>query len=173
VAIILIIYFGVVLNVTNGKLFNFVGRFKLKLVLKIILIGNLFVLNQAFAVKEPVTKKVINAVYYYKNIFGHLHQNASRYSRSLTNIACGHPIRIFEKHSELLPEIVVGKQRWVLSKIGPYEGYLREDFIHTKRPFCFQDKYPKFFSELKLDLTDKHYWGRLYDMLLQGKSNIK
>lgn len=63
--------------------------------------------------------------------------------------------------------------RWKYISAGPYEGYIMKDFISSEAPECFQDKYPRFFENLELSITDMHFWGRLYDHFLIEETEIR
>lgn len=102
------------------------------------------------------------AVMYYKYMFGNVHQNPSRYSSALTTISCGHPVKIYS--------IKMGD--WTKVKVGAQIGYLPMEYLSSKRPVCFQDKYPRFFDQFSLGPTDLYYWGRLYDQYVMGKSKV-
>ncbi|HAZ12053.1 MAG: hypothetical protein A2X86_06625 [Bdellovibrionales bacterium GWA2_49_15] len=118
------------------------------------------------------TKSVIG-VFYLKPMFAHLHQNASRYSSSLTTLACGHAIKVLQSTKENTPPEVVFNGSWNLVSVGPYEGYIRSEFLSPTKVECFQDKYTKFFDIFELDLAELYYWGRLYDLYSQGKSKVR
>lgn len=111
------------------------------------------------------TEKFVG-VYYYKNIFGHIHQNPSTYSTSLATIECGHPVRIFDKeHSSV--------RDWYFVQVASYKGYIRKEYLDIKKPECFQSRFPKFFDGLELDLTEMYFWGRLYDQYVMGRSKVR
>ena len=122
--------------------------------------GMLFFLNTAHA------EKVVGRLYYNK-IMGHVHKNPSTYSASLTTIQCGHALKLIEDSEISTP---LG---WFYVKAGEDRGFIKEDFLSSKRPKCFQARYPKFFNALNLDLTDMHYWGRLYDHYMLEESRAK
>lgn len=101
-------------------------------------------------------------VKYLNSTWGHVHQNSSRYSTSLTTVSCGHPIKIFQ----------VGDD-WHKVQAGPYTGFIASNQLVDKKPTCLQDKYPRFFDDLKLEITEMYYWGKLYDHYIDGKSRLK
>ena len=111
-------------------------------------------------------EKVVGRLYY-SNIMGHVHKNPSIYSTSLTTIQCGHGLRVIEDDQVSNP---VG---WLYVKAGEDYGFVREEFLSSKRPNCFQSKYSKFFNALNLDLTDLYYWGRLYDHFIMDESRAR
>ncbi len=94
--------------------------------------------------------------------WGHVHQNQSRYSSSLTTVSCGHPLKVIEFN-----------EHWHKVVAGPYTGYVQSKFIHEKKPSCPQDLYPRFFDDLKLEITEMYYWGKLYDQYIEDKSRLK
>ena len=98
----------------------------------------------------------------YLNIpWGHVHQNPSRYSASLTTVSCGHPLKV----------LALGE--WDKVQAGPYTGHIHAQHLSEKRPTCLQDKYPRFFDDLKLEISEMYYWGKLYDHYIEGKSRLK
>ena len=107
-------------------------------------------------------------VAYYKNLFGHIHKNPSRYSQSLSTISCGHPIKILGHKGR---EIQSGKFNKV--KVGPYVGYIDRKYLTAKKKQCFQDRYPRFFDNIGLTLSDMYYWGKLYDQYVYGRSTVQ
>lgn len=104
-------------------------------------------------------------VRYFKDIFGHIHRNPSKYSSSMTTLSCGFPVKVLKKDK-------VGKG-WFYVKVGAHKGYIKEFFLVKKRPQCIQKKYPQFFLDLNLDITQMHFWGRLYDQYVMGKSEVQ
>lgn len=118
-------------------------------------------------------KKRLIGVYYYKNLFGHVHQNASRYSTSLTTLACGHPVKVYEIPRENTSNLKVINNMWAMVKVGHYEGFLRYDHLSKTRVNCFQQKFPKFFENFDLEISELYHWGRLYDLYVEGKSKVK
>lgn len=111
-------------------------------------------------------EKVVGTLYF-KHFMGHVHKNPSPSSSSLTTIQCAHPVKVVEDVEVQTPE------GWVYVKVGEDRGFVSSKFLLTKRPKCFQEKYPKFFINLNLDLTDMYYWGRLYDQYSLGESKIR
>ena len=109
---------------------------------------------------------------YFKHIFGHIHKNPSRYSQSFSTLECGHPVKIYA----LIQggrEKVLFEKRFYYVKAGPYEGYIDQSHLSLKRGPCFQRRFPKFFDQLSLKLSDMFYWGKLYDQYLYGKSKVQ
>ena len=111
-------------------------------------------------------EKVVGKLYY-EEFMGHVHKNPSTSSSSMTTIQCAHPVKVLEDKEVRTPE------GWIYVRVGEDKGFIASKFLTNKRPRCFQEKYPKFFLNLNLDLTDMYYWGRLYDQYSQGESKIK
>ncbi|MBL7665045.1 MAG: hypothetical protein JNM93_07920 [Bacteriovoracaceae bacterium] len=127
-------------------------------ILKVIyLIG--FVSFSSFA-QETV------GIFYYKNVFGHVHSKSDRTSTSLTNMSCGHPVKVVQYQLSTV-------KGWSLVSVGDVKGYVETRYLDQKRPDCFQNAHPKFFNALNLDLNELYYWGRLYDQYLDGESRIQ
>ena len=105
-------------------------------------------------------------VLYFKHIFGHVHQNPSSYSASLTALSCQHPVKVYTGKGYV-------REGWEYVKVGAHWGYIRSDFLVKKTPQCFQSTYPKFFNKVELDIADLHYWGKLYDHYILGKSKVR
>lgn len=135
----------------SGKQFNFAGRYNLRKLAKTLLI--LLICSSSFAKRERVV--------YLNKIYGQIHQNASKFSRVLSTFECGQPFK------------VVGDEQlgYIKVKYASYIGYIQEEHISQARPKnCWQDQYSKFFDYLGLGVSEMHYWGRLQDMLIQGRS---
>lgn len=109
-------------------------------------------------------------IYYYNQIFGNVHQNPSRYSNTLTTIACGHPMKVYKVSSKKGTTIHLD---WREVRVGPYLGFMRTEFLDARRPKCFQDKYPKYFDLFEPSLAEIFYWGRLYDQYVRGRSKVR
>ena len=107
-------------------------------------------------------------VAYYNHLFGHIHKNPSRYSISLSTISCGHPIKIMGTDGK-----VTMSGNFYKVNVGPYKGYISKKYLNKKKPDCFQDRYPRFFDNLDMSLTDMYYWGKLYDQYVYGRSTVK
>lgn len=133
--------------------------------IKLILIFSLFFSPSILGKK---IRKNIAFVGYYKNLFGHIHKNPSRYSLSLSTIGCNHPIKVLGKKGS--PTI---KNDFYHVHVGPYKGYLKINDISKKRVKCYQNKYPRYFDHINPSLTEMYHWGKLYDLYNQGKSKIK
>ncbi len=117
-------------------------------------------------------KRAVGDIQYFRQIFGVVHQNPSRYSAALTTISCGHPIKILHlidaKGKEFVPN-----DNWIFAKVGAYEGFVMKEYLNKQKANCFQDRYPKFFDSFDMDLSELYYWGRLYDQYVTGKSKVR
>jgi len=118
-------------------------------------------------------KKDMIRLSYFRPIFGHVHRNPSKYSSSLTTISCGHPVKVYKLTPKKGRAVTLFNKIWHYVKVGPYEGYIDKKYLASSKPDCFQDRYPKFFDSLELDLTELYYWGRLYDQYVFGKSRVR
>lgn len=101
---------------------------------------------------------------YFQGFMGHLHKSASDSSASMTAIQCAQSVELVEKEGVSVPD------GWKYGRVGEDYGYVRSKFLGEKRPECFQQKYPKFYNALNLDLADFYYWGRLSDHFIEGES---
>ncbi len=119
-----------------------------------------------FASQSMALEKVVGRLYLNK-FMGHLHKNPTKLSSSLTTLQCSHGLKVMESDAISAP---VG---WVYVQAGDDKGFIESRFLSATRPECFQDKYPRFYSELNLDLTDMYHWGRLFDHFDTGKSRVK
>lgn len=117
-------------------------------------------------------KKVMGEVQYFRQIFGVVHQNTSRYSTALTTISCNHPVKLIRLVDAKGKE-VASNDTWAFVKVGAYEGYLVRENLAKQKNDCFQDRYPKFFDSFEPDLSELYYWGRLYDQYVNGKSKVR
>lgn len=135
----------------------------------LILISTCFLVASLYA--SETQKKQLRTGYF-NQMYGHIHQTPSRYSTSLTNISCGHPLRVLSVTQSGQTRSIFN-ERWKFISTGPYEGYLPKSFISNSKPECFQDKYTRFFELFDLSITDMHFWGRLYDHFLIEKTELK
>ena len=120
----------------------------------------------SFADSSSTDEKVIG-VFYMKPLFGHVHQSSVRTSASLTTIQCAHPVKVIESSK------VSVSREWSYVQVADYRGFILKQYLSKKKPDCIQGKYPKFFDKLNLDLSELHYWGRLYDQYVQGETRVK
>lgn len=118
----------------------------------------LFFLISSFLYAED---KVI-ARSYFVEFMGHVHKSPSDLSESLTAIQCAQSVSILEdKESKL---------GWLKVNVGEDTGYIREIFLNSKRPNCFQENYPKFYQNQNFDMTQLYFWGRIEDHFIRGES---
>lgn len=110
-------------------------------------------------------KKIFIGVWYFKKMFGHVHQTPNQFAGSLTTLSCGHPVKIYQSPDK-------SHDNWELIQAAGFEGYILKDFLSQTRPDCFQQKYSNFFNSVDLDLTDLYFWGRLYDQYFMLKTEV-
>lgn len=111
-------------------------------------------------------KNTVVGVFYFNQIFGHVHSSPLKGASSLTTIGCGHPVRVMTNNKSKI------SKEWFMVKIGPHDGFIMRKYLSTKRTKCFQEKYPRFFTGLNLDLSELYYWGKLNDQFVEGKSMV-
>ncbi len=133
---------------------------------KILLSFAFFLVVSGVLSKSWANEKVVGRLYFQK-VMGLVHKNPSKGSSSLTTLQCGHAVKVIVDSSIRYPK------GWTYVKVGDDRGYILNDYLTNKRPNCFQEKYPKFFNALNLDLTDMYYWGRLFDQYVIEESRIK
>ena len=104
-------------------------------------------------------------MFYFKELFGHLHEKNSVKSSTLTTIACGHPVKVYSKQE--------ANSSWLKVKVASYDGFIEENSLSSTRVKCFQDKYPRFFDSLKIEISDIYYWGLLQDQFIIGKTRVQ
>lgn len=112
------------------------------------------------------TDEKIVGIFYFKPMFGHVHQTSVRTSASLTTIQCAFPVKVIESS-----KVQVG-QEWAYVQVADYKGFILKQYLSDKKPSCLQGRYPKFFDSLNLDLSELYYWGRLYDHYTQGETRV-
>ena len=117
------------------------------------------------ASNEKSAKLKLVGVYYFMPFYGHLHQNPSRYSRGITTLGCGHPVKVFTSEGR-------SRGEWDIVKASGRDGFLRQDFLSPKRPPCFEKKYPIFVQKFGLGIDDLFFWGKLYDNYVFGKVKL-
>ena len=111
------------------------------------------------------SKEELLGVFYFSEIFGHIHQFPSVYSSSLTTISCNHPMKVYKTK--------ISKPGWRLVKTVGLQGYVRSEYLGAKQFKCFQSQYPNFLDAMDLSVTDMYYWGRLSDLYIKGKSKVR
>lgn len=104
-------------------------------------------------------------VFYLQTPYAHIHSSAEVNSESLTTLSCGHPIKVYEEDGL--------SERWHRIKVASLEGYIKAEFLSRNKVNCLQDRYVRFFSNLKLEISDLYYWGKLYDQFLSGRVGIE
>ena len=124
-----------------------------------IIIFTLLISNLSLA------KSRLLEIRYQSKMFAHIHENPSKTSASLTTLPCGYPVKIYSKKG------LDKDADWKFVKAGDDFGFIHLDHLSSKRPKCFQGKYPKFFTGVELDLSELYYWGKLYDQFLVEKSH--
>ncbi len=105
-------------------------------------------------------------IFYFNQMFGHLHKSSTIESTSLTTLSCGFPVKVLKTNS-------TDSVGWELANVGEFRGYLRTEQLSDKMPDCFQSKYPKFFNGLTLDIAEIWFWGRLYDQYIMVKAKVQ
>lgn len=145
----------------TGKQFNLHGRFRLRILFLLILIS----FSNVFAAQVPAIKDV-----YFNRFSGHLHQGPDAQSTSLKVLNCGDILKVISNEKEVTTP---SKFNWSKLQTASHIGYVRQEFLSTEPPNCFNNKYLKFVEQFKLELTDRYNWGRLYDHYVLGKSKVK
>lgn len=103
---------------------------------------------------------------YFNQFLGHVHKDADKDSSSLTIVQCSHSVKVLKYEKPL-------SNYWLYVQVGEDKGFIQKSFLSSKKPTCLQEKYPKFYLELGLDLTDMYFWGKLNDHFVKGTSKIK
>ena len=101
-------------------------------------------------------------VMYFNEFMGHLHKSATKTSNSLTTIQCSQPVKVLEENGKF------SSGQWFYVSVGNDKGYIHSQFLQTSRPECFQERYPRFYQKLELDLSDMYYFGRLQDHFIKA-----
>lgn len=136
---------------------------------KSLFISTLLLASSPSIAKGAEQKKVLDKVMYVNKIFAQVHKNPSRHSIYLTTTECGHPVKVYKLVSKNRTRVSFNRT-WKIVKVGAYDGYIDGEYLSSKKVDCFQDKYPKFFDSLNLEISDMFYWGKLYDQYVSGKS---
>lgn len=109
----------------------------------------------------------ILAIQYVNKPYAIVHDNASRYSVAQTTLTCGFPVKV-------IGDMSVKEQReWYRVQAGEYKGFIQGTHISMTRVECIQEKYPKFFSELNLDLNELYHYGKLFDQMTQLRPKVQ
>lgn len=127
----------------------------------------IFLIMQSSLAKDQ--SKVLDKVMYVNKIFAQVHKNPSRHSIYLTTTECGHPVKVYKLVSKSKSRVLFNRT-WKIVKVGSYDGYMNSEYLSSTKVNCFQDKYPKFFDSLSLEINEMFYWGKLYDQYVTGKS---
>jgi hypothetical protein len=135
--------------------------------MKLILLLSIFLQVDLARADAKSTDERVVGVFYLKPIFAHVHESSSKTSASRTTIQCSHPVKVIESSK------VSASSEWAYVQVADYRGFILKEYLASKRPECFQGKYPKFFDALNLDLSELYYWGRLYDHFYQGESRVR
>ncbi len=98
-------------------------------------------------------------IQYFTEIFGHVHDKPYELAGSETAIACGFPVKVYEKQEHKYKD-------WLYVLTGDKKGYIAKKYLSKSRPECFQKKYNQFYNDLSLNLSDLYYWARLYDQYI-------
>jgi hypothetical protein len=95
-------------------------------------------------------------IFYYKELYGHLHPHPNEKSPSLKTIKCGQALMALH-HKKF------NDPKWQMVQLGKINGHVPKHFLSEARPRCLNRKYPQFFDRLHLELQDTYYWGKLYE----------
>ena len=123
------------------------------------LVGNAKKGGEVTAKKQPPV-----GVWYFSQMFGHVHQSRSIYAPILTTVACGHPMKVYPAKG--------AKDYRRVATVG-IEGYVLSRHLESRQVKCLQLRYPNFFNHLELSVTDMYYWSRLSDLYVRGRSGVK
>jgi hypothetical protein len=129
----------------------------------LVLFTSILILNS----DHLMAKDKVMGRLYFQDFLGHVHKNPSKASSSLTTIQCAYSVKVIEDLEVRSPK------GWVYVKVGDDRGFIMSSSLSEKRPTCFQEKYPKFYLNLNLDLSEMYYWGRLTDQYLSQESKVK
>ena len=137
----------------------------------IIVFSGLLLFSQ-YSDARTVKKSVVR-IAFLKKMFGHVHQNPSRYSTAVTTISCGHPVKIYKVTESSGHSSETFNKNFKFIKVGPYDGYILKNLLTSSRPKCFQDKYPRFFDHFEMDISEMYNWGRLNDLYLLKRTRVR
>lgn len=102
---------------------------------------------------------------YFNEFLGHVHESPTRDATSLTTVQCAHSVKVLKTANNI--------PGWIYSQVGEDKGYIQSQFLSSTRPKCFQEKFPRFYIDLGLDISEMYHWGKLYDHYDMGKSRIR
>lgn len=112
------------------------------------------------------SEKTLVGIFYVNQLFSNIHQHPVTSATSLMALSCGTPLKVYETNSKVSPD-------WSAIIYDNNQGFIQKKLLDNTRPLCFQDRYPKFFNQINLDLTQMYYWGKLYDQYVMGKVRVK
>ena len=92
-----------------------------------------------------------------------LGQNPRPSANPISVLSCGSKVKIELQKSKSM--------KWSFVKIGPFEGYMKGQFLSKKKPVCFEDRFPKFYNSFRIKLSEMYYWARLNHHFLEN--NLK
>ena len=131
-----------------------------------VLLGFFALVGNAKKGGEATAKKQLPVgVWYFSQMFGHVHQSRSIYAPILTTVACGHPMKVYPTKG--------AKDRYRRVATVGIEGYVLSRHLKSRQVKCLQLRYPNFFNRLELSATDMYYWSRLSDLYVRGRSGVK
>ena len=115
----------------NGRQYNLGGKFSrtLKMIKALIILTSLF------------TFELSAGDFFIRKNFVILGQNPRPSSNPVSILSCGNKVKITPKKNGTL-------KNWSFVTVGPFEGYLKTQFLVKKKPQCFEDRFPKFYNIL-------------------------
>jgi hypothetical protein len=105
------------------------------------------------------------SIYYFNQMFGHILETPQPNAASVSTIPCQFPLRMSTTQSE--------NDLWHRVEAQDLKGFVLKEYLSSSKVDCFQEKYPKFFEQLNLDVSEMYYWGRLYQNFSLGKSEVQ
>ena len=136
--------------------------------MKTKIVGIFLGLLSTFSVGYGAKGEAPLGVFYFSEMYGHVHQFPSVYSAALTTVACGHPIKVYPSSVSKGEE----KPGWSRVQLVGIEGHMQSDYLAEKPKKCFQDRYSQFFNALELSVTEMYYLGRLPSLYIRGRSKV-
>src|SRR5690606_10699533 len=89
-------------------------------------VKSVFILALSFMGFTCSAATKVQMIKYLSIPWGHVHQNQSRYSASMTTVSCGHPLKVLETGED-----------WHKVVAGPYTGFIQSGFLSEKKPNCY------------------------------------
>jgi hypothetical protein len=145
----------------NGRPFSSLGRFKVGLIILF------FLYPRIYAETKNLEPKI-----YFNRFFGNIHRSKNPRSDSLKIINCGDFLEEATDEKASTPS-QESRLEWKKIRLGPYTGYLKEDFLSPVHPVCFTKKFPKFYEGFNVDPVQNYLWAKLYDQYESGRSKVK